>query len=393
MFIVCDPIAWGMEHVPFNSSLLKTIRLAFPDEAVCFYGEESHLRFVREQAGIEPGAAVIWRQLHLPPRHSSFFQRLPEDFRIIKFLVNELNCDPAARVLAVTGNPSLLWALKFHTGAAGKDKKIQVILHGDFSKFRYRSLRESLNPIFRISELKTALKISGNRGIQYIVLEEAVRDAVTKELPFLQGRISVLDHPIPSDNHPVEADKFDTPVQFGYLGRVSGHKGFLKYVAVAADISRRFPGLAEFHVIGMLPERSDYLIVPEIDFLSTKPVKAQLTRSEYVRLLNKLHFACLFYERYYELSASGVLMDCIALGKPIIATRLPIFENLEKRYGDIGYLCGDNELSDSIGAILSAADHVRYRRQVLNMQQVKISRTPEALSRSYQVLVENGLSA
>ncbi len=74
-------------------------------------------------------------------------------------------------------------------------------------------------------------------------------------------------------------------------------------------------------------------------FLSEMPGTERMSRDEYINRLKNLHFVCLFYDKYYEFSASGVLMDSIAWGKPIVATRLPIFENLENLYGDIGYLC------------------------------------------------------
>ncbi len=199
MFLVCEAIAWGMEHVPFNAAFLRTIRLAYPDDTICFYAEESHSEHVREQIGEEFAASIIWKKLILPPRHSSFYTRLHSDFKTVKFLLNQLNENPQDHILVITfGNPSLLWALKYYVCTVHKNKRIQVILHEDFSSIRLRlSLRRTIDPFYRIRNLRTALKLFGHKRIQHIVLEEAVRNAVLKELPFLQNNLFVFDHPIP----------------------------------------------------------------------------------------------------------------------------------------------------------------------------------------------------
>ncbi len=386
MFLVCEPIAWGLEHVPFNASLLKTIRFAFPNDAICFYGEESHLKHVRKYIGAEFATSIIWRTLILPPRHSSFFNRMPSDFKLVRFLLSQLNKNPISHVLVIMGNSSLLWALKFFISTIHKNKKVQVIFHGILASLGNRG---SLKPFTRISDIRTALKMFSRRCIQYLVLEEPIRDAVLKELPFLHNRIGVLDHPIPLDEQPTEANNFNPPIQFGFLGFATKHKGFLKYLSVASDISKRFPGLANFHVIGRVNNQYKYLNIPEMAFLKSKAGTERLSREEYVERLNKLHFVCLFCEdRHYEFSASGVLLDSIAWQKPIIATQLPIFENLEHRFGDIGYLCKHDEFSETIGTILRKIDSNRYNRQVLNVRQVKSSRTPESLARKYRELVK-----
>ena len=76
MFLVCEPIAWGMEHVAFNAALLRTICFAFPNDKVSFYAENDHAKFVQEQLGEELEASIVWGELALPARHSKFFSRL-----------------------------------------------------------------------------------------------------------------------------------------------------------------------------------------------------------------------------------------------------------------------------------------------------------------------------
>ena len=387
MFLVCESIAWGMEHTPFNAALLRTINFAFPKDSICFYAEDSHLKHVRGQIGEELGAFVVWRKLALPARHSSFYTRLLSDFKTVKFLLNELNENPQKDVLVITGKASILWALKYYTGTIHKDKRIQVIIHGDFSTLHRTPRKSILNPFYYIGCLKTALKISGYERLQYIVLEEVVREAILKKMPFLSNNVMVLDHPIPVDKQHVEINNFHQPIHFGYLGRASEKKGFSDYLTVASEISKRYHGQAKFHFIGTVSDKMRHANHSKMAFLSGTAGAEEMSRSEYVNRLKNLHFVCLFHNKYYESCASGVLMDSIAWEKPIVATQLPIFGTLQKGFGDIGYLCRKNEFSDTIGSIIRENDSERYKRQAENMSRVKATRTPEALARKYLELV------
>ncbi len=390
MFLVCESIAWGMEHAPFNTAFLRTIRLAYPNDSICFYAEESHLEHVRKQIGEEFAASIFWRKLTLPLRHSSFFQRLSKDFKAVKILLNQLNENPENHVLVITGNASILWALKFNLFNKHKDKKIQVIMHGDFYSLTDRkSLRRLLNPLCSISSLKTALKLIACKRIQLIVLEEAIRDSVIKEIPLLKGSICVLNHPIPLDENTGDPISISMPIHFGFLGLATEHKGFLKYLTVAADISKRFPGLARFHVVGRISDRYERVSLPEMAFLSDTVGSDRLSRDEYINRLNRIHFVCLFFDKAYEFTASGVLLDCIAFGKPIIATQLTTFKILAKQYGDIGYLCSSDEIIETVSSIIRQNDSDRYKRQASNIFQARMSRTPETLAMKYRELVNH----
>src|SRR5207244_2672405 len=117
-------------------------------------------------------------------------------------------------------------------------------------------------------------------------------------------------------------------------------KGFRQFLEIASALSRKMPGLAEFHAIGWGDESWG---PSELGSLATVPSRGRLSRSEYVRQVEKLHFICLPYKgTHYELSPSAVLLDAIAWEKPVIASRIPIMEDLFSRFGNIGCLCTDN---------------------------------------------------
>ena len=392
MFIVCEPISLGMEHVPFNTGFLKTIRLAFPEKKICFYAELDHLNYVRKEIGDEIAISIEWHHIVPPPRPSKFFRRLFADFRIIKFLLEKMGTNFEDSVLVVTGNASILWALKYYIATSFKGKKVQVVIHGDFSTLTRTPRREILNPLYYVGSLKTALKLPGYQRLQHIVLEETIRYKVVGALPFLENSIFVFDHPVPVDgvleNIKDNDQKLDFPISFGYLGRATEKKGFSKFLEVASEITNQFPGKVKFHFIGRVSGKLLRKKASQLSCLNEMPGEERLNRSDYAERMRSLHYVCLFFENYYEFCASGVLMDSIAWQKPLIASQLTIFKSIEERFGDIGYLCKKDDFIEIIGQIIRSRDSGRYKRQVQNMRSVKSSRTPEALSLKYMEFVK-----
>ena len=391
MFIVCEPISLGMEHVPFNTALLRTIRLAFPEKKISFFSEAVHSNYVKEQIDEKDETSIEWHHVVPPARPSKFFKRLSKDFSIIKFLLEKKGKDSEDSVLVVTGNASILWALKYYTAFSHKNKKVQVVIHGDFSTLTRIPRREMLNPFYYVGCLKTALKLPGYQRLQHIVLEEAIRNKVLEALPFLEKSTYVFDHPVPVDgDHEINETNINTidlPIRFGFIGHGTEKKGFSKFLEVACEITKQFPGKVKFHFIGRVSDKILRKKATQLSCLNEMPGKERLDRSDYAKRMQSLHYVCLFFKNYYEFCASGVLMDSIAWQKPVIASQLMIFKKIEEQFGDIGYLCAEDNISETIRGIIRDMDSTRYQKQVGNIGALKISRKPEILAIKYRELV------
>jgi hypothetical protein len=232
--------------------------------------------------------------------------------------------------------------------------------------------------------MKSALTLLGNNKIQYVVLEEPIRDMVVKSLPLLSDKIKALDHPISPTEGASQTVDLSEPIRFGFLGVANQAKGFPIFVKLANEVSTKYDRRAEFHVVGLF--RKGDKPVNGTDALATKPVEAQMSRVDFVRGVSSLHFIVLPHEATrYTLSASGVLLDAIVWEKPVIARRIPIFEALFEKHGDIGHLFSDDaELRTIVEQILQERDKSRYRAQVLNLRSLRKSRAPEALAAAYR---------
>jgi hypothetical protein len=216
--------------------------------------------------------------------------------------------------------------------------------------------------------MKTALTLFGNNGIQYIVLEKSIRDTIVTSFPLLSGKIDALEHPLSPNQVELPGVPLVEPIRLGFLGLADKAKGFPVFVELANFITAKYGKCVEFHAIGHFPKQG--MVPIGVDALLTKPQNTLMSRAAYLNGVAPLHFIILAHEAGpYTLTASGVLLDAIAWGKPVICRKIPIFESIFKQQGDIGYLFNsDDELKSVVEEILRSADNARYQRQVSNLR-------------------------
>ncbi len=179
------------------------------------------------------------------------------------------------------------------------------------------------------------------------------------------------------------------PVRIGFVGQATEAKGISTFLEVARDFKARYGDAIEFHLIGRVPPGAELNRFALLD----SPVSTEhLPRQEFLDRLARIHFAFLpFRPGYYNLSASGALLDAMTWTRPIIATNLPIVAELFARHGDIGYLCNDHDgMRSALEQVLSGMDQERYRRQVAALREARESRMPAALARLYQAIIRDG---
>jgi hypothetical protein len=380
MILVCEIMFNKSAHVPFNAGLLATIRAAFPKEDLSFFGGAAHMEELKEQLGQPLASSIAWSEiLPISPR-TSYSVRFFRELSVIRRLFRTLPQVSTSRLLFTSAFPSTVLALKVARCSRSKNTPVQMVLHGLSGVVgkRYR------HPIHRFQDMKTALTLLGNNGIQYLVLEESIRDTIVRHLPLLSGKIEALEHPISPNEGASQTVDLSEPIRFGFLGLAIKIKGYSLFVELANEVTAKHGRRAEFHAIGKLPEYGTP--VNGTEALATKPAGMQLTRANFIRGVTPLHFIVLPHEAApYTLAASGVLLDAIAWEKPVIARKIPIFEAIFEKFGDIGYLFSDDtELSSIVEQILLEADKSRYRRQVLNLQGVRKSRAPEVLAAAFR---------
>lgn len=385
MNLVCEIMFDRHSHVPFNAGFLATIQAAFPREDLAFYGAAAHIEQLKNHVGQAPAQAILWKKIvPIPPSGPGYGERFIRELKVFRLLLRELHRGSNSRLILTSAFPSTVLAMKVARFFESTDLPVQMVLH-EMSGVIGRRYRR---PILRFQDMKTAVTIFGNKGIQYLLLEEFIRDLAVKSLPNLAERIKTFEHPISPSEGAIEVVNLTEPLRFGFLGAALKSKGYASFVATANAVTSQYGRRAEFHVIGRRHEESHG--VHGVHALTTQPADAPLTRDDFIRGVAPLHYIVLPYEAAaYTLSASGVFLDAMAWQKPIIARKIPMFEAMFDKYGDLGYLFSDDsELRDIVAQILHTPDAVRYRCQALRLGEVRKLRAPEALAAAYRQLCE-----
>ena len=389
MIGVCEFLHREGAHVPFNAGVVELIRLAYPDDEIAFFGEHEHVEQVRKQVGPLIASSVAWKAIVLCSRQTNYFIRLVSDIKNLNYVLRQLPHNATGRLVFTAADSSLIIAMKFMKRLGFLNIRVQAFLHGNLKSGIIG--RRHRHPLRRFQEMKTALTLFGGSSIKFLLLEEGIREQILKRLPSLAGNIEVLEHPLPPNEGREGRHRLSRPIRFGFLGWATEMKGFPAFVNLAAAISKKYPGQAEFHVIGRLASVASSK--PEMEFLATKPGFERLSREDFTELIKQLHFIVMPYHLdYYELSPSGTLLDSIAWEIPIIATKLPIFKRVFETYGDVGYLFGDQkELMAVVANLVDEMDASRYNRQVSNLHGARESRTPAKLAFIYREICDRGI--
>ena len=85
-----------------------------------------------------------------------------------------------------------------------------------------------------------------------------------------------------------------------------------------------------------------------------------LERREFLAELSTADLVFLWQSDYYELTPSGILLDCIGLGVPMVGRRSEAIAALEARYGACGLFTDDIE---SLLSALTQLDDLAGRRR------------------------------
>jgi len=385
MIVVVEPVCHDSEHVPVNTSILEIISHAFPLESIAFYGELNHVDNLKDIIDTTIGRRITWGKVRIPERHKSFSKRISRDFKIIYKILNEIKYkEKITKILFTAASPSVIWALKILKLSMLRGCQTQIVLHGGLASI---GGWRSRNPFLRIQDQSSALSFFNWKSMQYIVLENAIKENLTKIMPKLNGRVWALDHPFPHSQNYSNCLSLSKPMKFVYIGVAAERKGFSSFLDAAEKIKAEYRGNAEFHALGRLPATYKNMLDAKMKVLNTRPSDAILSREEFINRLKAMHFVCLFFdEKYYRFSASGVLLDAIAFEKPIISSDLQLFRDLEGEFGDIGYICQGQNYTEAVQRILESGDTSRYRKQVNNLKKLKDARLPQNLAKKYRHL-------
>lgn len=374
--VICEPFCDGMQHVPFNRAMIDIVQQAFPGAHVDLLASASHL----EALAIDDAVRVSQHVIELPALSTPDWRRFAADYRTVR-RATTLARDGV--VLFTSAIAPTLFAAKI---VASPDTRTYAVMHGYLNEIvGWRSR----NPLRRATDLRSALQWRA-KTVQIMVLEQPIEASLLRTIPALEGTVHTLPHPVPQDAVP--SGGLESPVKIGFLGLATEAKGYRQFQQIAREAKALAGDKLEFHAIGRLPPNTP---PGDTSALTTKPSEARLPRETYRRAVEAMHYICLpFQGSHYDLSASGVLLDAVGFGKPLLALKTPIAEHLLSQFPNAGRLFDSlDALRDWIVRGALAPNVEQYRQAQEAMQATRTARSPSALALQFRRMIDQSAQA
>lgn len=390
MILAIEPTWTGAIHVSNNVILLNIAEMAFPGQEMRVFADSQHLKEM--QALLRPGAHVQFKPIELSPtfRHRPHIVSAGRLFTEIQFIRRALAQVPASEdcllILLSATSTALAAAARLAAMRRGRTF-VQAMLHGNLNEltgWRHR------DPLRRALDLKSVLGRDYGGRLRYLVLEEFIRTKLAELSPVAARATDVLPHPLALEGHDEAESRLELPLRVGLVGLGSVEKGMGTFLKIAKQLKPELGDKICFHHVGTFAPGTDPSLY---GLLEEPPSTGQLPRAEFLARIARLHYFVFPYTRnYYGLSASGAFLDAVAALKPVIATRIPLTEQMFREFGAIGYLCEDeNEIVSTLRGIVQNPDATLYQAQVERLKTTRLQRLPDALVPRYREIVTKAL--
>jgi glycosyltransferase involved in cell wall biosynthesis len=377
-------------HSPGNSATTQVVAHAFPDQRVRVLAETSHISelksdpFLSKLPNIEFLDIPAYDDTLRGKLHIVSFRRMAREFRILARAIRAVEGDENIHVFLLSATSTAIfvcgWLLRLFRG---RTLTFHIGLHGNLNDIRgWRPL----NPLKRRYDMRSALTARRHNRLRFLVLDESIRDEMIRILPTAGRLLDVLPLPLNPNEVGLKTPLgLSKPVRIGFVGLATRAKGIDVFLEVARTARKQFGDRFEFHLVGRLQQGTE---LPPLDVLAHHASHKMMSREEFKTHLAKLHYIMLpFRSGYYNLSASGAIIDALVWEIPIIATRVPLVERLFAHYGNIGYLCDDG--GDLIEAIedIAKLNPAHYDKQVAAIVAAGRDRLPQNLAPRYRAML------
>ncbi len=383
--VLAFEMTWtGTTHAPGNGATLATIALALPGHPMHVFAEDTHLHELRADRALAAGGKPQFHPITISPHFRGrtgvvSLRRLAREWATLRRALRMVGKGEPCLLVLLSATSTAIFAAGWAARLRGRTA-VQVGLHGNLNELRAQPSR---HPLARALDLQGALRARHGGRLRYLVLEPGIRDELARWNGAAAERTDVL--PLPVNMQEAARNTLSLPGQplrVGFVGLATPDKGIGLFLEVARTMRKAHGRLIAFHLVGRVMQGAN---LADFDVLEEPPSPGHLPRSEFVRRLAALHYVMLpFRGGYYDLAASGALIDAVTMLKPVIATPVGFVEALFAEAGDVGHLCRDDAaLRQVLESVLAAPDPARYARQVDALQAARTRREPARLAVAY----------
>lgn len=348
-----EPQCTGLQHVPFNAALLRTVSLAIPDANLVFSGEAEHSASVRQALeGSLPGQNISWQTAFggiVRGESVAGIPRLWSDaFRLCQHCRKE-NVDV---LVLCSASPALLAAI---AAMRPRSTAVLVFLHACLAQLRFNPITQCLrNPL----SIHAVVRIPMPAGVRVVVLGQPILGNL-RAMGLASSRWESMD--LPCLDLREESAAPPLPVRFGYLA------GFERGDSITREMLERVRSATGcgIHWIGRESASS-----------------GALPAEEYQRRLRESHYAIWLGDApSARLRASATFLDAISMGKPLIYLKNDFIGYYDSHRGPFGFpVSSAAELESVLISLARAPLDEAYKR--LSQTALAVSRTfsPETIA-------------
>lgn len=382
MIVVAEHHNANAAHAPGNATLCRVLAEAFPHRPLLFAAGREHLTAVRELFAADNPDSISFESFKPTGHGPATWDQVMQTRSAMLQILDRRGMDrPGLYVHAFASGPTMAASRLVRLNGTMRDLVVHQRLHALYDPlFGWRSR----NPLLRAVDLRGGLAGWMRDDDRIIVLDEGIAKAFRDEVPRRASQIDALEEPV----DPTElADRTDapahSPVTIATFGVQTQARGFPEFLDFARQFAGSHPGALRFVGVGRIhPSMADV----DQDGLAEPLGQDRLPRADFLRRMRAVHYVCMpFQGDYYRWAASGVLVDAIANGVPVIGFRYPQLVGLERQFGAFGYLCNDlDEMRAVLRSIAEDFDAERYRAHLAVLARIRATRTVEHLAGVYR---------
>jgi glycosyltransferase involved in cell wall biosynthesis len=356
--VAFEPLCRGWEHASFNAAFLTTIREAMPESRLIFFGDREHIDAVASEMGKNRAEEMERRKLKVASADAMYINKIISQAKLT-WTVCRAARDHNALIVACAASELTLFFLRIYLSIFFRGVRAITTLHSmlklltadETAGFRRRIAGRFIVPFI--------LKFAGSKNIRLLVLSASIETEILRLYPGLAPYISHINLPYLFESQEPGALS-SGELRFGFIGLGSRDKGIDDFFRIAGEF-RGTTGAnkrkAVFAFIGPLSRDCGDMAIPEGVQVESKG--GAIPRDRYNQAIGKCDYLIYPYRRKaYQLVASAALLDAVHHRKPILAYRLPFFEEYLKLVGSRAcILCDDyGQLRESVKRIIMRED-------------------------------------
>lgn len=379
--LLVEPCHERLGHASFNRAFLATIREALPGARIMFACASEYRQDV---AGDHEGHGIgAWIDARAWP-HPSFSPA--ECWRRFKWLARLLRDargaggDPSHVVILGSSGPLLLAVFAIKVLLLSKRCRVLTVLHGNANEIVHGW--QPRNVILKAFSFRSAMRLLTVFNVQAIALEAWIADTLREAFPGHAASIGCIPHAVDEGERlpsPARRDS-GSALRVLFLGQATPYKGFEEFVRLAELAQRRNGFDGEFRAVGSV--RPDVRHVDQSP-LARRATETGVPRSEFLGEVANGDFVFMWQSGHYELSPSGVLLDCICHGIPMVGRRSVAIDEIERRHGPVGLFADD--LESLLVRLMRLLSDPALRQGVVaewkaNLEMARLERLPRSLS-------------